>query len=261
MKRVSVFFPITVAWALWASHSATAQLAVIPSGTPGPQAKTQDELDDYGLVFESGSPNETIRLANQFLKNYPASEFKLYAIIQEMHACESLDDYEGTVAAGRAGLKISPRNIDVLTTLANALADHLPGSSQLRETLLTEAETDAREAQTEIEKLARPFSVTRSQFAKEKREALAAVASVFGLIALQHSDFATAISQYETSVSLSPEPSGSDFYRLGIAYIKIGQYQKGVEGLERAVNLGPPLITTLARQQIADLRKAHRLPD
>jgi tetratricopeptide (TPR) repeat protein len=260
MKSLFVFSTVVV-WVLVGCHSLTAQLRFIPSGSLSPQAKTQDELDEYGLVFESRSPNETLRLANQFYKNYPASEFRLYAIIQEMYAYESMNNYEGTVATGRAGLKISPRNIDVLTTLANALADHLPPNRQLRERLLEEAEADASEAQREIEKLVRPFSVPRSQFGKEKREAQAAIASVFGLIALQHDNFATAISKYETAASLTSEPRGGDYYRLGVAYVMNGQYEKGLQRLEQAVTLGPPLITTLAQQQITELRKVHRLPD
>lgn len=235
--------------------SVSAQLSFVPPGTLSPQAKTADELDQYGLVFESVSPKETVRLGDEFLKNYPDSEFRVYVMILEMHAYELMNDYKGVIACGQEGLKISPQNIDLLTTMANALADNPSPDSKLKEKELEEAEADARDARGQLERLVRAFSVSRSQFGSEKRGAEADIASVLGLIALQRGDFTDAISEYERAMTLAPQARGVDFYRLGVAYLKSGQQEKGIQRLERAVSLGPPLITTLAQHQVDESNK------
>jgi tetratricopeptide (TPR) repeat protein len=240
-------------------HSVRAQLSFIPPGSLSPQAKTADELDEYGLVFESANPQKTMRLGRQFLKNYPDSEFRVYTIILEMHAYELMNDYNGVLTTGQECLKISPQNIDVLTTLANALANNPSSDAQSKEKALKEAEADAREAQGQLERLVRPFSVPRSQFGSGKRKTQAEIAAVLGLIALQRSDFGGAISEYEHATALAPQPRGVDFYRLGIAYLMTGQHEKGIQRLERAMSLGPPLISALAQHQIDGSQKTYHL--
>lgn len=235
-----------------------AQVTFFPSGSTSPQAKSKDELDAYGLIFESQNPEEATALATNFLENYPDSEFRVYVLVQQMHAYEATDNYEGVLAAGKKALLVSPRNIDVLTTLATAIANRIPPAGAQRETLLAEAESYATQARSQLENLVRSRSVPRQEFSRYKRQAEALNAAAFGLIALERGNLRRAIDEYETAVTLNPEPRGVDYYRLGIAYQLDHQDEKARLRLNQAAKLGPALITKLAQKQILDLQSPQR---
>ncbi len=230
---------------------------MLPRGPATPQAKSEDELDAYGLILDSTSRKQTIKRAQQFMVHYPKSEFCGYALIQEMYAYWSLNEFGKLLIVGRAALRHSPNNINVLTTLADAIADNLPASGSKRKVLLAEAEDDATEACRQLNMLKRPFDVPRLQFGTDKQQTRATIAATLGLIALDRGSIPRAITEYKVAISLSPKPRGVDYYRLGGAYLLNGQVERALEMLKKAASLGPHLITALAQEQILKVQKVQ----
>lgn len=232
--------------------TARAQLTFFPSDSSIPEAQSKDELDAYGLVYESKDPSGTIALGEKFLKDFPNSGFRAYVLVHEMYAYEALDNPEALIETGKKALALYPRCHDVLLMLANALASRLPPEDPGREKMLIEAKGYAVQDRGQLETLVRSAAVPRTEFREYKRQAMAANAGVFGLIALQAGDLDTAIAEYEKATAFSPQ--GVDFYRLGTAYQLRGQNEKAIRSLEQAVALGPALISSRAQKRLRDLQ-------
>ncbi len=232
--------------------TARGQLTFFPSDSSIPEAQSKDELDAYGLVYESKDPRGTITLGEKFLKAFPNSGFRGYVLVHEMYAYETLDNPEAIIETGKKALVLYPRCHDVLLMLANAMASRLPPEGPDRQKMLSEAKSYAVQDRAQLETLVRSAAVPRMQFREYKRQAMAANAGVLGLIALQGGDIDTAIAEYEKATAFSPR--GVDYYRLGTAYQLHGQKEKAIANLQRAVELGPPLISSLAQKRLHDLQ-------
>ena len=232
--------------------TARAQLTFFPSDSNIPEAQSKDELDAYGLVYESKDPKGTIALGEKFLKDFPNSGFRAYVLVHEMYAYEALDNREALIEAGKKALVLYPRCHDVLLMLANAIAAHLPPEGPDRKKLLVEAKSYAVQDRGQLETLVRSAAVPRTQFREYRRQAMAANAGVLGLIALQEGDTDTAVAEYEKATAFSPR--GVDYYRLGTAYQMRGQNEKAIRSLQQAVALGPDLISSLAQKRLRDLQ-------
>jgi tetratricopeptide (TPR) repeat protein len=251
---------LCLVFCLWLAHGgiSLAQIMFFPSAAMIPQAKSPEELDAYGLIFECQDPKETVTLAKGFLGDYPESEFRQYVLVQQMHSYEMLDDYERVIETGKQALTVSSRNVDVLITLAAAIGDRVPVNGPQREALLAEAERYATQARDLLKGMKRSHSVPRKQFAQYIRQTRAENAAAFGLIALQRHDLNRAIEEYVEATTHRPNPRGIDHYRLGIAYFLNRQNDKAFEHLQHAVSLGPLLISTLAQKQIDSLRSSSQ---
>jgi tetratricopeptide (TPR) repeat protein len=232
--------------------TARAQLTFFPSDANIPQARSKDELDAYGLVYESKDPTQTIALGERFLKAFRDSQFRSYVLVHEMYAYEAMDNYEALVATGRQAIVVYPKSHDVLLMLANSIASRLPPEGPERQRLLVEAENFALQDRELLDRLVRSPAVTRQDFHHYRQQAKAANAAVFGLIDLQRGQMDKAIVEYEKATVFSPR--GVDYYRLGIAYQMCGQNDKAIQRLERAAELGPPMISSLAQRRIRDLQ-------
>jgi tetratricopeptide (TPR) repeat protein len=231
--------------------TARAQLTFFPSDSNIPQAQSAGELDAYGLVYESKDPGRTIVLGEKFLKDFPNSPFRAYVLVHEMYAYESQDNYEALIVTGKKALVLYPRCHDVLLMLANSIASRLPSEGSVRTKKIIEAKTYAVQDREQLETLVRSPGVPRVEFRQYMRQAIAANAGVFGLIALQGGEIDTAIVEYEKATAFSPR--GVDYYRLGTAYQLHGQKEKAIGSLKHAAELGPSLISSLAEKRIRDL--------
>lgn len=231
--------------------TARGQLTFFPSDSSIPQAQSEDELDAYGLVYESKDPGRTIVLGEEFLKDFPNSPFRAYVLVHEMYAYEAQDNYEALIETGKKALVLYPRCHDVLLMLANAIASRLPPEGSVREKMIIEAKTYAVQDREQLQTLVRSSAVPRTEFRQHMRQAIAANAGVLGLIALQGGEIDTAIAEYEKATAFSPR--GVDYYRLGTAFQLRGQNEEAIGSLKRAAELGPTLITSLAEKRIHDL--------
>jgi len=234
--------------------TAQAQLTFFPSDASIPQAGSKDELDAYGLIYESKDPKQTIALGERFLKAFPDSQFRPYVLVHEMYAYEAMDNYEALVATGRQAIVVYPRSHDVLLMLANSLASRLPPEGPERGRLLIEAENIALRDREQLDRLVRSPAVTRQDFHHYRQQAKGANAALFGLISLQRGEIDKAIVEYEKATVLNPR--GVDYYRLGVAYQMCGQNDKAIQRLKRAAELGPAMISSLAQRRIRDLQTA-----
>jgi tetratricopeptide (TPR) repeat protein len=232
-----------------------AQFGPLPSRAQAPQAKTQQELDQYLKIITDASPQALITDVNTFATQFPASELLGTAYQYQMHAYEQLGDFPRMLSSGQQALKSQPDNLNTLMALAPALANRIfqdPPDAQL--TAL--AEDYAHRALEGIEKTKPPRQTPLEQWTAQKQRMQSDAHEVLGLVALKRGQPVIAISELQLSIQLSPPPDGSRYLRLALAFAAAGETGKAEENLRCAAELGPDAVRQLAMAEIKKLPKA-----
>jgi tetratricopeptide (TPR) repeat protein len=173
-----------------------AQQPAMPSLGPAPQARTSQEFDDWLDLVDSANPASTVRQAADFLARYPRSEFAARVYQAQMLAYQQMENYEGTVAAGKKALALDPSNLHVLATLANVIPN--PGGGRRPDDEQLEAAAKyARQAlgQLTVQKIPRSLDLREWQRIKLKIEVSARAA--LGLISLLRGQTTDAIRELQ----------------------------------------------------------------
>lgn len=228
-----------------AAFAAGAQLGPLADPSQAPQAQTQEEFDQYlGIIAES-DPKQVIQRVAEFVHAFPDSRLAGVAYQYEMHAREETGDIDGMLAAGKLALAANSDNLNTLLTLAPAAANAAPGRKDRAE-LLAEAQTWASSALVALEKTKAPRQWPLAKWMAEKRRMQAEAHETLGVIALDEADSATAVREFQTAVDLQPAPDGSRFLRLGLALLERGTKDEAVKNMQRAAELGPEPVRTIA---------------
>ena len=216
-----------------------------PSSGLSPQARTQQEFDDWVDLVESSDPRAIVRLANEFLARYPQSGFIARVYQAQMLAYEQLDNYEGAVDAGRKAVRLSPENLHILATLANLLPLGVT-FGRTDDPRLDEAERYARRLLTRLPEP--PGTLSNGEWKRTRLRLEVSAHSALGLVFLARSQPQPAILELEWVTNRSPEADGLQYLRLGSAYTMARDFCAALQAFERAVNLGPEPVMQRAKQ-------------
>ena len=217
---------------------------VSPKQTP--QARSQQELDDYLAILDTNSALERSRQLEAFRKTYPESELLGIAHQLSMTAYRELGDFERMLESGRRALEVRPNNLNTLTALADAIPNRVTGEGQDDRRLLDEAEAYAQGIFAGIDRMVLPHSILPEQWRLMRLEMEASAHESLGHIASKHGQWQRAVAEFEKATEQNPHPRGSQFYRLGVAYMFVGSHQAAEVALRRAIELGPEEIRSLA---------------
>jgi tetratricopeptide (TPR) repeat protein len=241
---------------LTALRPAFAQLGPLSDPAQAPQAKTQQEFDDYLQIVADADPRQVLRQVNAFARAFPDSQLLGIAWQYQMHAFQQLNDFDGLLHAGTRALASNPSNLNTLLTLAPAIAN-VAMQRPDRQSLLAQARTYATNALAAIDKTRLPREMPLEQWEAEKKKMQAQAHETVGVVALDEADIPTAIHEFETAIALQPAPDGAAYLRLGLAYAEARRVDDAKNTLRRAAELGPDAVRSLALSQI----KALAAPD
>jgi tetratricopeptide (TPR) repeat protein len=250
-------------WLLFAAMAAgigrpiflAAQFGPLSSRAQAPQAKMQQELDQYLKIITDASPQTLIADVNTFATQFPASELLGTAYQYQMHAYEQLGDFPAMLFSGQQALKAQPDNLNSLMALAPAIANRMFQDSPNAQ-LPALAEDYAHRALDGIEKTKPPRQTSLEQWAAQKKRMQSSADEVLGLVALKRGQPSIAISELQLSIQLSPPPDGSRYLRLALAFAAAGDTRKAEENFHRAAQLGPDEVRQLAMEEMGTLSKA-----
>jgi tetratricopeptide (TPR) repeat protein len=176
-----------------------------------------------------------------------------------MLAYQVLNNYEGTVTAGKKALKFLPANLIVLTTLANVLPEGVrPGRRQDHK--LDEAECYARKALQEVQEQKIPRSTPLEEWKNLKLRLEVSAHVALGLVALWRGLANDAVRELEWAVQNNPAPDGPLFLRLGSAYLMVTNYCAAAKSFDRALALGPEPVQKRAKAAILEIRQKKGMP-
>jgi tetratricopeptide (TPR) repeat protein len=218
-----------------------------------PQAQTRQELDSYLDILLSKQPEKIVSLASQFPKQFPESDFLAHVHRLEMKAYQDLNDYRNSVTAGQKALSRNPNDAETLLMLAKVLCSGT-GESQDSVDILDKAENYARKAIQEITALRAPRTLALTEFQKLIGRMNATAHESLGVVAFKRGLYSESITELQISTSQNPVPDGTQFYRLGMAYLFGGSPDQAKVALRRASALGPEVVRLRAEARLAEMR-------
>ena len=226
-----------------------AQFGPLLSSRQAPQAKSQDEFDQYLEIYTSDDPSATVALVAAFAEAHRASEFLGLAYQSQMTAYRQLGNYAGALVAGRKSLDWVPNNIITMLALAAVIPNGVEGRPDRAE-LLSEAEGQAQAVLSQLETIKIPDEIPLESWESRKAAMQGEAHEALGHVAVKRGDLTLAVREFQAAVEINPDPKPSQWYRLGGAYIMAGQAHKAVEPLRKAAAGGDDVVRRLAKQQL-----------
>ncbi|MBC7926844.1 MAG: hypothetical protein H7039_14425 [Bryobacteraceae bacterium] len=246
MRGVSISFAL-----LWLSlvfaAGMCAQSISVPAGGKGPQARTGEELDAFGLLYEAKTIRETALAAESFLRAYPKSEFVEYAAATAMHSYHELGDWSSSKRQAETVLRANAENVDALLHLARLLID--PRHEEA--TALAEARSLADRGLARLKSINIPRSAGSREWVRTRRSFTAVGAAVLGWICFREGNLDKAL-EHLKEAALS-DAQGEYFYRLAVVAAANRDWPGSRDWSSRAIKAGPEWISALARQHMAQL--------
>jgi tetratricopeptide (TPR) repeat protein len=242
-------WPLVLAFCAFSSPS-WAQFDELISPQQAPQARSQQELDDYIGILDADTAQERVRRIETFVGNYPESDLRGITYQHLMLAYRDMGDYERLIQSGEKALKVQPDNLNTLLVLADAIPNGIAGEGDRDRSRLAQAEEYARRVFEGIERVKLPRSVSPQRWQTLRKEMEASAHEALGHIATKRGQLRAAVAEFEKAVEQNPCPRGSQFYRLGVAYMLAGQDQAAAVALHRAEELGPEAIRKMASTAI-----------
>jgi len=233
--------------------AARAQFDLLVGPRQAPQAHSAQELDDYLGILEVPSDRERVQLVEAFAQHHPNSELLGIAYQYQMLAYRGLNDYDGVAQSGEKALKLHPDNLNTLVILANTLPNRV-ATGTVDDPRLAQAEQYARRVFEGIERMKLPRSVSPQRWQELRLEMEASAHEALGHVATKRGKLQEAILEFERAVQQNPVPQGSQFYRLGVAYMLAQKNDSAREALSRAAELGPEGIRKMTDAMLQKLK-------
>lgn len=234
-----------------------AQFGPLTSRAQAPQAKSQQELDEYLLVVSEPSSSKIVGDVDLFALHFPNSELLGTAYQYQMHAYKEMNNFSAMLAAGQHALQFQPNNLNTLTVLAPAIANRMlqvPSDKQLPDL----AETYSRTILNSLDKTKPPRQIPLQQWLIQKRSMQSGAHEVLGLVAIARQKPDVAISEFQQAIQSAPVADGTLYLRLGIAYVDFGNTIEARKNFQQAIEYGPEAARQLALEQIGKLEKKEK---
>jgi Flp pilus assembly protein TadD len=196
------------------------------------------ERRDFQALYEPKDATQRLKLAEAFLSNYPQSWVlaEVYEIAAK--AAIELDDYDRAIRHARASLVILPEDPLLLVPLADVEA---------HQGLRSQAERDAREALDELDRFARPASVSEEAWPEVERRLRASGYFVLGRVAASEALASSAIPSHNLMVKAQENlseaselnPNDSEIgYLKGLTDLALGEGDEAAVDFANAYRLG-----------------------
>lgn len=239
-----------MAWAAARSFAITALLwatAAAQSTAHSPQAKTREELDAFGLIFEAANPSAEATAAESFLHLFPDSEFSEQAQLAAMHSRYDLGDIPRSRELALAALTTNPESPDALLHSARLIV--APGFESPSQ--FAEARRLAEAGISRVKSMKIPTSADSRVWLRTRNSFLAVGTSVLGWLAFHEGkpDLAAGLLQQAAAY----DPRGEYFYRLSL--LPASNHRDLSGWASRAIQAGPEWITVLARHRLKRLNQ------
>jgi len=215
----------SLSWLLLVVSPLSAQMIVQPAGKSVPQAKTREELDAFGTVMDSGSPQAIATAAKRFRDLFPKSEFYEYACVAQMQAAMDLLDTRLAEQTASTVLNLNPNNPEALLVLAEISLTGFTSETIVDAAQVERASEHARAALDRLRALSLPPLSEPHTWLRTKRSMLARGHLALAQVATLQGRWGTAEHELQTAIDLTPSSK---------AYLLLAQVYKQTNREEQA---------------------------
>jgi tetratricopeptide (TPR) repeat protein len=206
-----------------------------PSNERRPQARSEQERDDFnaGYALTGGAAVETA--ANGFAAKYPASELRRYLYSSAMLQYQRENNPARMLAMGEQVLQLDPDNPLALVLTATALADSLTERDRDREKKIMAIKRNAARG-IQAAEAGYPGNSGTAPLYKTTLQAMAY--SALGIMKLKTGDDAGAEKELKTAADLAKvRPDAYIWYHLALAQDHRKKYTAALGSIQQALQL------------------------
>jgi tetratricopeptide (TPR) repeat protein len=226
----------------WLLLLASCQLLVATPGWASPQAagpKFTDaaEYQLYKNAHDETNPKAQAAAYEDFLKQFPDSSAKVYALRALVLAYRKQGDMAKADDAANRLEKAAANDLNALMEVAS-LKQQQVSQPKADKKSIDDAVQFAEHGLQTVKSVTKPAGMSDADFQKQKDKATTAMEGLLGSVAMKNKDFAGAQQHYQNAVNTSPD-SLLDVYALAKAYLDASEpdYPKGLWYTARAAAL------------------------
>ena len=206
------------------------------SGSRRPEAKTQQERDDFTAAYALTGAAAEEAVANDFAARYPASELRRYLYTSAMVQYQHENNSAKMLAMGEKILELDPENPLALVLTATALADGLADRDRDRDKKINAIKRNAGRAIQAAEAAYADPSAETAPLYKTTLQSMAY--SALGIMKLKTGDDAGAEKDLMRAAELAKiHPDPRVWYHLALAQDHRKKYAAALSSVQQALQL------------------------
>lgn len=224
--------------------SAAVAFAAGPQSTGRPKA-TRAEYDAYQAAAAEKSPQQKVKLLDDFVAKYPNSEYLAFVYSDYWQAYAALRQYTKVIDYLDKLLALSELNEGGRLEAQYRRAATFEYAYNAKSANLNEQATKGRDAALDglkiLNSFQKPAQATDEQWNAAKKQYMTQFYNTAAICSLYLKDYKTAAEQFRASLAVDPNQPGDD-YRLGVADLQISPPDSvgGFWALARAIDLKIP---------------------
>jgi tetratricopeptide (TPR) repeat protein len=225
--------------------------------TPGGQASSKAEEDDFNKLLAENDASAKKRLIDEFFQKYPESGLTAQVHRVAADLGQRTNNADMIIQHGEKALAAFPEDFPVMSILANAYAER---------NQLDKSEALAEKALELIAGFQKPAQMPEEEWTKTKKALMNGNLSTLGIIHLRRAQAAQnpaekksgaekAVVPLTKAIENQPKDDYSHYY-LGFAYVLLNDYSNAESSLAKAVALNG-VASPNARKLLEDLYKTQ----
>ncbi len=226
---------------------------------PVPQAKTQQEVNDYNAAYASAGGVALEAAANDFAAKYPESELRPYLYSRAMHQYQNENNPGKILATGEKVLALDPDNSVALALTATVLADGLAEQDLDRDQKAAIIKRNCSRALDTLESsMVLAPGVTPEEITAYKASLGIMVHSAMGIMELKTGNDSGAEKDLKAALKLNRIAGDATvYYHLALAQDHQKKYSEAMGSVEQALQLASsnPELQKLAEAEHERLQK------
>ena len=210
-----------------------------PAAPTGPQAKSQEELNQMLLCQQAPEADLRIESCNKLLTDFQDTEFKEIAYYLLMLSYQEKNDFENMLVFGERTLEENPENIGTLISLSYALPLRTREHDLDKEEKLARAEDYAKRGMVLLPAMPKlNAQTTDDDWLMMKKSFMSQLHESMGIIASKRQDFPAAEDSYRKMLQVADKQTGTMFYRLAEALKQQEKYEEALNLLDQSIARG-----------------------
>jgi VWFA-related protein len=186
---------------------------------PQPPTASAAEQSAYVAFIDETSPDQKIRLGEDFDENFPRSLYEERVDTSLTFLYFNKQDWSGFYAEADRVIAINPKSTLVLELVGWVIARHYQSTDPNAAQQLNKAESYERTALGVVAAMKKPKQVTQKEFDDSQTSLAWRAHSALGAIYFRRKDYADSTKEMQLAVKQeAPEPDPGDLYVLGVDF-------------------------------------------